>query len=675
MNFKLSVVAFSTTLFSCVHASFIWKAPVSGDWTNSDNWLDGVLPSYMQGGNVCLTNISSSYSVGLSNVAEQVVWGLDINGSASGENRTALLVENSSLKVQGGTVIATNGEIRVGTSGILDIGGGSSAYIHSGSRFVVDGGVVLGENGLRQISVDCASPNADKLSSFVVNSGEVKLKYDKNYKAVSGVMLQCLNYGRLIMTGGMLSLDSATANDTTGLLNLSSKSDTGPTMELSGDSTLKILNGSATFGQGIATVKDNASVIFKGNDKNHCSLQPYYSDSNKKMEFNLCDNSSFDVEYAKFYLGKTDARTIGTRGTLNISGGNHRFGRYCELGCGHGIFTTTITGGHTEFVQYGLRIGAYPSNPANTDKSESKVYSCTGTVDVTGGVLYLNPGECHSNSARKGLWGTIIGYGIGSILNGWFDGRLNISGDGIVTNGPAPIVVGAGNSVGTITQSGGTFYAVAESVGNSPSYWNRSALVLGLCGGKGSYLMTGGTAEYHNAVYVGGIDFDTFSRSEAKAYVTHPANSVSSVGLLDVSGGSFKTSKSLFVGAFGTGTVHVSSSASLSVGRSLVLTNSVANAATLKLTLVGENAPSVDVADTLIVREGAKLEVDVTDYTGTEVWTKLVSCKSRVGSFAQSDIKIVGVEGVRGSVVFDRTSDATGSIWWYRPRGTAVVIR
>ena len=173
-------------------------------------------------------------------------------------------------------------------------------------------------------------------------------------------------------------------------------------------------------------------------------------------------------------------------------------------------------------------------------------------------------------------------------------------------------------------------------------------------------------------VYVGGVALETLNRPDAQKNM--PANDGSSVGLLEIAGGSFRARKSLHVGDLGKGTVHVSGSGSLTVDMNLVLSNSVAEASLLKLTVAGDTPPAVSVAGSLIVSEGAKLEVDVSDFATTNVWTKLVSCSSRNGDFAAEDVKVVG-EGVRGSLVFDRASDGTGSIWWYRPRGTTVVLR
>ena len=648
--------------FSSVQASSAWKDAVSGDWMLGSNWLDGSVPSYSSGETVYITNTLAAYTVGLSNTTEQVIGGLLLSG-ASSTAVASIAIRNASLKVSGNTVM-TNGEIRIGSGGVFEMTGGR-ADLAAGGQIVVDGGELVATNGFKQFYMDSKDYNGGRYPMLKINSGNAYFKYISGIS--SGIILDCVNYSQIQMSGGVLSLDSSDNAST--VLRLDGNSETKSTLELSGNALLRILSGGATFGEGVMTLKDSSSIEFIGNDQNHCSLQPYFSDHGKRMTMNLMDNSSFKVSAARFYLGKTDARTLRTVGELNISGGNHSFGRYCELGCGHGTFTTTITGGHTEFRQYGLRIGAYPSKPANTGTSNSKPYACTGTVDVAGGVLYLNPNECHNNSSRKALWGTVVGYGTSGALSGWFDGRLNISGDSIVTNGTAPFIVGAGNAVGCITQSGGEFHSVTD--GNSFSFWNRSAMVIGVCGGKGTYSISAGSCDYGNMVYVGGVDLETINRPDVS---NMPANDGSSVGLLEIAGGSFRARKSLHVGDLGSGTVHVSGDGALAVDMNLVLSNSVAGATLLKLTAVGDTPPAVTVGDTLVVHDGAKLEVDVSDFTTTNVWTKMVSCSSRTGGFAAEDIKVVG-EGVRGSLVFDRASDGTGSIWWYRPRGTTVVLR
>jgi len=650
--------------FSGVQASSAWKDAVSGDWMLGGNWLDGSVPSYSSGETVYITNTLAAYTVGLSNTTEQVIGGLLLSGTSS-TLPAHLAIENAALKVSGGRTVVTNGEIRIGSGGVFEMSGGR-ADLAAGGRIIVDGGYLIATNAVKQFYMDSSNSNGGRRPLLKINSGNAYFKYIDGVS--SGIILDCVNYAQIQMCGGVLSLDSD--KKSSAVLRLNSNSETGSALDLSGDSLLRILSGSATFGRGVTTLKDNASIEFTGNDQNHCSLRPYFSDNSRGLEINLMDNSSFKVSAAKFYFGQTDARSLRCVGALNISGGSHSFGRYCELGCGHGTFTTTITGGHTEFKQYGLRIGAYPNSPSATGHASRMIYTCTGTVDVAGGVLYLNPTECHNNSSRVALWGTVVGYGIAGTLSGWFDGRLNISGDSIVTNGPAPLIVGAGNAVGSVTQTGGKLYSVTD--GGSFSYWSRSAMVLGVCGGNGSYSISAGSCDYGNMVYVGGIDLATINRPDAQKNM--PVNDGSSVGLLEITGGSFRARKSLHVGDLGKGTVHVSGNGSFAVDMNLVLSNSVAEASLLKLTAIGDTPPAVTVGGSLIVSDGAKLEVDVSDFTTTNVWTKLVSCSSRNGDFAAEDVKVVG-EGVRGSLVFDRASDGTGSIWWYRPRGTTVVLR
>ena len=663
---KVVAATLLTIAVSGLQASFSWKEAIDGDWTVAENWLNGV-PSFEAGECVFLVNQAGPYAVGLSNTTDQVIGGLQIKGSGNYENRASLVIENSKLKVQDGNLFVTNGEIRIREGGVLEVDNGF-ASLNYGGRIIVDGGVFAATNKFKYLVADSQSVyNGADHPLLEILSGEAFIKYSTNVKA--GISLQVFNYASLKMSGGTLTLDSDGTSET--LLNLTKNNDTEQTMELSGNSVLKIINGGATFGRGISTLKDNASIIFVGNDRNHCQLQPYSSDSGRRVTYNLQGNSSFNVTSAKFYFGKPMAHSTKTVGNLNISGGNHSFGRRSELGCGHGMFTTTITGGHTEFKQYGLRIGAYPDNPSNTDHNDAKPFACTSTVNIANGVLYLRSNECHNDSARKSFWGTVVGFGRSGVHSGWFDGRLNISGDAIVTNGVAPLFVGVGNSIGCITQTGGELHSIQD--GNRFSNWDRSALVLGLCGGNGSYIMTGGIAEYTNSVFVGGVSLDTINRPDAQTNM--PANDGSSVGLLDITGGSFSAGKTMTVGALGTGVVHVANNATLTIARSLVLSNSVENAATLTLTLSGDAPPTVKIGESLFVKDGAKLVVDVTDFDTRSVWTKLVSCSSRNGSFSRDDILVIGGENVRGTVVQDRSTDPTGSIWWYRPKGTTFVIR
>jgi hypothetical protein len=184
--------------------------------------------------------------------------------------------------------------------------------------------------------------------------------------------------------------------------------------------------------------------------------------------------------------------------------------------------------------------------------------------------------------------------------------------------------------------------------------------------------MSGGKSEFNNHVYVGGVDLISVGRTEAQNHM--PENDGSSSGVLEVSGGTFTARKSMYVGALGSGTVNLSGSGSLLIDENLILSNSVPGAATLKLEVSGDTPPRFEIGGELVVRDGAKLEVDVSNFATTNVWTKLISCSSRTGSFASSNVKVVG-EGVRGYLVFNRVNDDTGSIWWCRPRGTAVVIR
>ena len=280
--------------FSGVQASSAWKDAVSGDWMLGGNWLDGSVPSYSSGETVYITNTLAAYTVGLSNTTEQVIGGLLLSGTSS-TLPAHLAIENAALKVSGGRTVVTNGEIRIGSGGVFEMSGGR-ADLAAGGRIIVDGGYLIATNAVKQFYMDSSNSNGGRRPLLKINSGNAYFKYIDGVS--SGIILDCVNYAQIQMCGGVLSLDSD--KKSSAVLRLNSNSETGSALDLSGDSLLRILSGSATFGRGVTTLKDNASIEFTGNDQNHCSLRPYFSDNSRGLEINLMDNSSFKVSAAKF---------------------------------------------------------------------------------------------------------------------------------------------------------------------------------------------------------------------------------------------------------------------------------------------------------------------------------------------------------------------------------------
>ncbi|MDX9868814.1 MAG: hypothetical protein RBT78_12915 [Kiritimatiellia bacterium] len=81
----------------------------------------------------------------------------------------------------------------------------------------------------------------------------------------------------------------------------------------------------------------------------------------------------------------------------------------------------------------------------------------------------------------------------------------------------------------------------------------------------------------------------------------------------------------------------------------------------------GEGLGMLVARGNLSIASGAKLEVDVTGYRGSDVWIKLIDCGgSRTGTFAAEDITVTGYGFVR--------QDVDQGIWLFRPRGTFISV-
>ncbi len=174
------------------------------------------------------------------------------------------------------------------------------------------------------------------------------------------------------------------------------------------------------------------------------------TDSNaSKAKLTLKDDSSINLYSVNFAQLGSGAADRDCTVTVNFEGGNHTNALWNIWGCGKGTTTVNVTGGIAHINRFGLVVAApwfYASNAG---------HSTTGMVSVSGGVLSVTADQNKWTEALGRLSGFILGCGAVSESSGYhFDGRLDVSGDGIVTNG-APFVVGVGLAEGTVTQTGG----------------------------------------------------------------------------------------------------------------------------------------------------------------------------------------------------------------------------
>lgn len=652
-----SFMAMLATLATNGWADTHWTGPgdgvLNGDWATETNWDNGLPTS---AGKAFLVDQSAAYTVSMANAANQAAAGLVITGKTATAYSTKLDITNSTLAVAG-AIRVYHGEVAVRADAAVSVAGGLS--IIKGGRVLMSGGS-LSQTYASGRTLDISGESVGgKDAGIFVNSGTLDLYCPVNIG----------KYGQFSMTGGKL-IFRANASNTTMLYMNSCTDGTLSKFSLSGDAEVSTPNGgNLSFGVGISEIKDNAKLTLTGKDNNGLFVQPYNSDNNKSTTLNLAGNSqvtAVGIRYVQF--GPSRTAQTGTKGYLNISGGTHRFGYNNLLGANQGTYVTTITGGHTSFEGYGVRVGGPALNPSGT----TQMSNGKSTINISNGVLYNKADSCMNTTPLKSMWGFVVGHGPAQSYVGHFEGAVNISGTAIVTNGVAPWVLGAGRATGRVTQTGGTVYAECAPE-NQDWNWDRSSLVLGLLGGEGYYTMSNGTFTSQSPVWVGGISKSKLQRSfESDPMPTDKAGRT--YGRLEVAGGKFSTAKSMTVGFDGTGVVHVASSGAISVGRDLILSNSVeqAHSSQLAFTLIRDEVPSLKVGGKMIVESGSKLKVDVSGFTGEPGRYELISCTSRTGSFAADDIELVG--DTQGGKI-EQGHGSSPSIYYTIPKGLMLILR
>lgn len=647
-----------------------WKDPVSGNWTDSANWVDGTLPSSSSCAYITNKTGTASYTVTLDSANAQQTSGLNLQGKATTADNSAQLTYRaefevkSALAVSGDTSVTYGGRVTIPEGGSMNLSSGK-ATLGALGQLLVTGGSLTTENSFTGLSLGAGAYASGVVPKLSVSSGLVSLKST----ASSGFsqLMNITGYGQLVMTGGQMTLSAPDVNKyavwTQGNAN-------NVQLSLSGDAELDVTKGMAWFGQGDVEVSGNAKLIGTGAEKSHFSFIPYYSDSNKKINVRLSGNSQVRATgYQYCQVGKNDLRTKGTTVNFEVSGGKHVFGYRSVFGAGSGTYTAKLTGGSVTYDGYGLWLGAVPLNP-----DQSGTFDNTTVMSVTNnGVLCVTANQCQNTSAKKDLWGFVIGHGIcGTHSDYMFRGCLEICDGGIVTNGvvgaKVPIFVGAGYATGVVHQTGGTFYSAGDGV--TTWNWDTGSLVLGLCGGYGAYEISGGTAVIDTPAWIGGCDLtSTLALGRTMENVTFPPDCAGkSVGVLKVSGGEMSISRHVYVGYDGKGVIDMSGDGKLTIGRNLVLSNSVSQAATLRFTLTDAAKPFLDCGGSMILSDGARLVVDASGCHEAGVKHQIFRSKNNTEAFAASQVELIDDGG--GKLRFDKKG-----IWYCRPKGLLLIFR
>jgi hypothetical protein len=317
----------------------------------------------------------------------------------------------------------------------------------------------------------------------------------------------------------------------------------------------------------------------------------------------------------------------------------------------------------------------------------------TGVVNVVKGALVRNNGSQYA----KWLYGTSVGDSMDrplSYTKAFGRGYLNIFPDGVVSNlgGSAYLRIGTSRGEGDINQLGGTLY-------HSGIY----QAVLGLWGGIGRWtLSSNSTATVLSDVYVGGSLTNVlrgFVEGKNNGYhadfiMTFDVENHTAKGTLSVLSGTFYTPSNIFVSVDGEGSLVLGpDKASSMLAKGVVLSNTVdsVNDTTYRSTLKfvfgpdgcarlvcgGKVGGVPQPTGRLVVGEGSKLEIDLTDLTDKRTsWYPLVNCAEIEGDFSSADVSVTPPASGNGggSLVRGVHNDVNG-YWWVVPRGTLLMFK
>jgi len=677
MNYRsLAMAALCGVAFGAQAADATWKAAVDGNWSEPTNWVNDTPPTSAD--NAVFGVKEAAYAVTLNAVGATTVKGLIIDGKETGGCPTKLSV-TSPLVIDGSPALIGYGSVDIGSGGSVELKNViDTSYIRRGGQLVVDGGDFIATNACTA-SILSIGNSKDWLSNgaprFSIKSGNV-------YLAGSKVLLYSSSsyYGDMEMTGGKLTLIDTSLGHNAMLCYLESNSNNGNIFKMTGDAEIELPNGgSFTLGRGVSTIEGNAKIaITSSSDNNSMTFGPYSSDSGCASTINLGGNSQVVATGLRsFNFGRNSFRVQKTTGAFNISGGEHQFGIHSDLGTGIGTYQTTITGGEIEFTGYGLRIGGTPYVAGDLSHSGAVCLSCTSTVTVAGGTLNCSASKNHYSTPSQNMLGFVVGAGLTGYMtkkytileNGWTEATLNITG-GAVTNGLCPKLIGVGNALGKVVQTGGTFSSDGIAGGNQ----DRDALVIGAFSGEGIYTMSGGTANFNCPLYVGGISTKLLQRSnESNELPTNGSGELitgQTKGTLSISGGTMSVLRDSVVGYDGEGKIEMSGNGSLTFGGNLLLTNTVGSAK-LSLALGSTTAPTFKVNGKLVIGSGSVLEVDASQLSSSVDRIKLIDCATRSGEFTESNCIVTGDTSLK--VRHGLGSDAA-SIYLVRRRGMAIIF-
>jgi hypothetical protein len=212
---------------------------------------------------------------------------------------------------------------------------------------------------------------------------------------------------------------------------------------------------------------------------------------------------------------------------------------------------------------------------------------------------------------------------------------VELSGNGTITN-THRLSVGVAYGYGRINVSGGSFV-------------NRSSnpAVIGIAGGEGEWIQSGGTAVFSSDFYVGGSRTNEMKCTNMACEGFWTRND--SKGLLDISGGTLDVGNAnMIVSAFGKGVIALSGNGLIKV-KNLILSNAVDMVTSQRYNAKIKVKPNsqgnvsfISASGNVELSEGVSLECDFSEYEGEKSIFPIVSAANITGAFKTENVVFKG---------------------------------
>ena len=620
-----------------------WAAAVDGAWNVAANWIPAGVPTATDAVTISAEG-EDDYTVHFAGTEAKPA---KITVRSEAENAAKLSIDGAAnFTIATAIDVLKGGEIRIPSGGsfvydMKDQTDKSATTVRiADGRFVVSGGFATFTNTWGVTVLSGAT------GELLVENGELVLA-DRADSA--GGMLSIRNGAKLRMAGGTISIPSK--------FYYSYLTQQGGACEFAGG-TLKLTKvgqpNCPTF-SGDVTFSNDARLSVAGDVR--MTVKP--TDNNGTVTFTGKDSATqVGDELTSLSIGgKASTQTVNFQWD---SSGIFSSG-IAYFGTAYGTCNYRQTDGLVSVGAYGLVVGGVGSLWQGGE-ADSVYNQVEANVEVAGGALTvagtaaIHPTWGYSGSRALAPGGLVLGYGASKQMSSGrpYVGKMTVSGSGAVTNTSGHLFVGvAPYGEGSFVMNGGTLRSGGPSAG---TFDELVGCAVGVGGGKGEFVVNGGDCRVFNNMWVGGV-WTNAVRILGDGVVAggstygYPFATHGGEGLLKVTGGSVAFTRSLTVGAEGTGVVAVEGSVAtaFTVGRDLVLSNEAAfvsggtTSATLKFKADADGVTPIAVAGNLVVTPQAKLEIDMTGFdlsTGAKV--PLVTCASMSGAFGAGNVTVTG---------------------------------